>query len=367
MVIPVRLGERAYEIVIEPGGLARVGPRLRALGAGRRTALVSAARPLSLYGKRVTESLEHAGFSVAVVEVPDGEAAKTLAVAERCWEALLDAGLDRTSAVLALGGGAVGDLAGFVAATYMRGVPLVQLPTTVVAQVDSAIGGKTAIDHPRAKNLIGAFHQPRLVLADPTTLLTLPEREYRSGLAEVVKHGIVLDAAYFEDVEASVAPLLARELATLERIVAGSCRLKAAVVERDEREAELRAVLNYGHTVGHALEVTTAYARWTHGEAVALGIVAEARLAGRLGIAAPETVQRQERLLAALGLPTEAPGIDSESVVAALARDKKARDGRVPFVLAPALGTFRLVFDVPVPEIQAAVASLEPGAAAERV
>lgn len=366
MVIPVRLGERAYEIVVEPGGLARVGPRLRALGAGQRAALVSPRPVLSLYGKRVTESLEGSGFRVAVVEVPDGEAAKTLAVAERCWEALLDAGLDRTSTVLALGGGAVGDLAGFVAATYMRGIPLVQLPTTVVAQVDSAIGGKTAIDHPRAKNLIGAFHQPRLVLADPTTLLTLPEREYRSGLAEVVKHGIVLDAAYFEEVEASVAPLLARESATLERIIAGSCRLKAAVVERDEREAELRAVLNYGHTIGHALEVTTAYARWTHGEAVALGIVAEARLAGRLGLALPETVARQERLLAGLGLPTAAEGIDPDGVVAAIPRDKKARDGRVPFVLAPALGSFRLVFDVPTAEVRAAVASLERGPA-ERV
>jgi 3-dehydroquinate synthase len=290
--------------------------------------------------------------------VPEGEGAKTLAVAEQCWNALLEAGLDRTSTVLSLGGGAVGGLAGFVAATYMRGVHLVHVPTTVVAQVDAAIGGKTAIDHPRAKNLVGAFHQPRLVVVDPESLTTLSEREFRSGLAEVVKHGVVLDAAYFADIEASVAPLLARDFATLERLIGGSCRLKAGVVERDEREAELRQVLNYGHTIGHALEAATGYARWTHGEAVALGMIAEARLAGRLGMAARATVERQERLVGAVGLPTRATGLDTEAVLAAISRDKKAREGRVPFVLAPEIGTFRLVFDVPAAEVRAVLAGL---------
>ena len=279
-------------------------------------------------------------------------------VAERCWNALLDAGLDRTSTVLALGGGAVGDLAGFVAATYMRGINFVQLPTTVLAQVDASIGGKTAIDHPRAKNLIGAFHQPRLVLSDPTTLLTLPQREFRSGLAEIVKHGVVLDAAYFDDVAASAQALLDRDPAALERIIGGSCRLKARVIERDEQETDLRAVLNYGHTIGHALEAATGYERWTHGEAVSLGIVAEARLARRLNLTDAATVERQERVLRAVDLPTSADTVDADAVLAAMRRDKKSRDGRVPFVLAPTIGTFKLVYDVTPADVRAVLASL---------
>src|SRR5213596_3395566 len=207
MIIDVNLGLRSYHIVVESGALDTVGARLAELRVGSRAALVSDAAILRLYGKTVGQSLESAGCVVATVEVPEGEAAKTLAVATLCWDALLAAGLDRTSTVLALGGGAVGDVAGFVAATYMRGVNFVQMPTTLLAQVDASSGGKTAIDHPRAKNLIGAFYQPRLVLADTAALLTLPERELRSGLAEVIKHGVVLDAAYFEEVERDAAAL----------------------------------------------------------------------------------------------------------------------------------------------------------------
>lgn len=358
MRIPVRLGARAYSIIVESGGLATVGERLRELGVGTRAALVSDGVVLRLHGKRVAQSLDAAGFAVTTIEVPEGEAAKTLAVAERGWNALLVAGLDRTSTVLALGGGAVGDVAGFVAGTFMRGVNFVQLPTTVLAQVDASIGGKTAIDHPQAKNLIGVFHQPRLVVVDPEVVRTLPEREFRSGLAEIVKHGIVLDAGYFAELEGDVRALRARDLGVLERTIGGSCRLKAGVVERDEREAELRAVLNYGHTIGHALETVTGYGRFTHGEAVSLGIVAEARLALRRGLASDETVLRQERLLAALGLPVRTEPVDTDAVVAAIAHDKKARDGRVPFVLAPAIGAFRLVYDVANEEIHAALAAL---------
>ncbi len=270
MIINVNLGLRSYRIIVESGAVATVGAHLRELGVGSRAALVSDAAIGSLYGKTVVRSLEGAGFSVALVEVPEGEAAKTLAVAGQCWNELLALGLDRTSTVLALGGGAVGDVAGFVAATYMRGVNFVQVPTTVLAQVDASIGGKTAIDHPNAKNLIGAFHQPRLVLVDPAVVRSLPEREYRSGVAEIVKHGIVLDADYFAEVERDAAALCARDLPVVERIIGGSCRLKASVVERDERESELRHVLNYGHTIGHALEAATGYARFAHGEAVAL-------------------------------------------------------------------------------------------------
>src|SRR5712692_1225169 len=356
--ITVHLGPRSYPVVVGIGALSSVGERLRTLGGGSKVALVSDRSVMRLHGGRVTESVRAAGFALTHVIVPEGESAKALAVAERCWDELLAAGMDRTSTVLALGGGAIGDLAGFVAATYMRGINFVQLPTTVLAQVDASIGGKTAIDHPRAKNLVGAFYQPRLVLADPATLLTLPPREFRSGLAEIVKHGIVLDAAYFDDVAQSAGALLDREPATLERIIGGSCRLKARVVERDEQEAELRAVLNYGHPIGHALEAATGYERWTHGEAVSLGIVAEARLAGRLRLADAATVERQERLLTAVGLPTAAEGIDTDAVLDAMRRDKKSRDGRVPFVLAPTIGTFKLVYDVTPADVRAALASL---------
>ena len=345
--IGVNLGPRSYRILVQAGALDAVGPELARLGVGRKVALVSDRAIVAAHGAPVRQSLRSAGFEVTELLVPEGEEAKTLAVAERIWDGLVEGRLDRTSTVVALGGGAVGDVAGFAAATYMRGVNVVQIPTTLLAQVDASSGGKTAIDHPRGKNLIGAFHQPRLVVVDPSVLLTLPERQFRSGLAEVIKHGIVLDAEYFADLEATLEPLLARDLPTLTRIVAGSCRIKASVVERDEQEAELRAVLNYGHTIGHAIETATGFERWSHGEAVSLGIAAEARLAERLGIADEATGARQVRLLRSVGLPVKGMAAAPRAVLDALARDKKSRDGRVPFVLAPEIGKFRLVFDVP--------------------
>jgi 3-dehydroquinate synthase len=345
--IPVNLGARSYRILVGPGALDRVGTELRRAGVGRKAALVSDRAIVELHGPRVTESVQAAGFELTEILVPAGEAAKTLEVARGGWDALVEAGLDRSSTVIALGGGAVGDLAGFIAATYMRGVNFVQLPTTLLAQVDAAIGGKTAIDHPRGKNLIGAFHQPRFVLADPGVLASLSERQYLSGLAEMIKHGIVLDAAYFGDLEGCLPALLARDLDTMTRTIAGSCRIKAGVVERDEQEAELRHVLNYGHTVGHALEAVTGFGRWTHGEADSLGIVAEARIAERLGLATGDTVARQVNLLERAGLPVRGIGVPPAAVLEAMKRDKKARDGRVPFVLAPEIGAFRVVYDVP--------------------
>jgi 3-dehydroquinate synthase len=241
----------------------------------------------------------------------------------------------------------------------MRGTHFVTLPTTVLAQVDASIGGKTAIDHPSAKNLIGAFHQPRLVIVDPAVVRSLPDREFRSGLAEIVKHGIVLERAYFDEVDRDAGPLLDRRLDVLERIIGGSCRLKASVIERDpEEKSELRFALNYGHTIGHALEAVSGYARWTHGEAVSLGMAAEARLAGRLGLADASTVRHQERLLVRLGLPVRATRLDADAVLTAITHDKKARDGRVPFVLAPRLGDFRVVYDVPPAEVRAVLRDL---------
>jgi len=359
MNVSVNLGTQSYSVVVEAGALGSVGERLRAIVGSRRAALLTDAGIRRLHGAPVIASLEGAGFLVTVIEVPEGETAKTLAVAEYCWDRLLAAGLDRSSTVLGLGGGAVGDLAGFVAATYMRGLNFVTLPTTILAQVDASVGGKTAIDHPKAKNLIGAFHQPRLVIVDPAVVRTLPDREFRSGLAEVVKHGIVLERAYFDEVERDRYRLLGRDLPVLERIIGGSCRLKAAVIERDpEEKSDLRFALNYGHTVGHALEAATGFTRWTHGEAVALGIVAEARLARRLKLADDATVAPQERLLASLGLPVHVGTVDVEAVLGAITHDKKARDGRVPFVLAPRLGEFKVVRDVPPDDVRAVLHEL---------
>jgi 3-dehydroquinate synthase len=359
MNVSVNLGTQSYSVVVEAGALVSVGERLRAVVGGRRAALLTDAGIRRLHGAPVIASLESAGFSVTVIEVPEGETAKTLAVAEYCWDRLLAAGLDRSSTVLGLGGGAVGDLAGFVAATYMRGLNFVTLPTTILAQVDASVGGKTAIDHPKAKNLIGAFHQPRLVIVDPAVVRTLPDREFRSGLAEVVKHGIVLERAYFDEVERDRDRLLGRDLPVLERIIGGSCRLKAAVIERDpEEKSDLRFALNYGHTVGHALEAATGFTRWTHGEAVALGIVAEARLARRLKLADDATVAPQEHLLASLGLPVRVGPVDVEAVLGAITHDKKARDGRVPFVLAPRLGEFKVVRDVLPDDVRAVLHEL---------
>ena len=344
--ISVNLGARSYPILVAAGALSLVGAELTKRGVGRKVVLVSDPAIARLHAESLVRSLGQAGFDVAQVAVPAGEQAKRLEVASDLWDRLLDAGCDRTSTVVALGGGAVGDVAGFAAATYMRGMNFVQVPTTLLAQVDASSGGKTAINHPRGKNLIGAFHQPRMVIVDPSALTTLSEREFRSGLAEVIKHGIVLDAAYFRDLEACVPALLARDLATLENIVAGSCRLKARVVERDEQEAELRWVLNYGHTVGHALEAATGFQRWAHGEAVSLGMVAEARLAERLGIGSASTTERQRNLLGAVGLPVKGLAVDPGAVMEALSRDKKRRDGRVSFVLAPTIGSFQIVQDV---------------------
>jgi 3-dehydroquinate synthase len=345
--IAVNLGSRTYHILVAIGALGTVGTELAKLRVGRKAILITDPAIDRLHGEPVARSLSGAGFDLIRLSVPEGEQAKVLETARELWDRLLDEGCDRSSTVVALGGGAVGDLSGFVAATYMRGMNFVQVPTTLLAQVDASIGGKTAIDHPRAKNLIGAFHQPRLVLVDPAVLSTLPEREFRSGLAEVIKHGIVLDASYFEDLEVNVPALLRRDSTTLERVVAGSCRLKAGVVERDEQEAELRWVLNYGHTIGHAIEAATGFRVWTHGEAVSLGIAAEARLAERLGIGSSAATKRQLSLLAAVGLPVAGIQVEPAAAVEALSRDKKSRDGRISFVFAPEIGSFRLLSDVP--------------------
>jgi 3-dehydroquinate synthase len=344
--VTVHLGPRTYPVLVGAGLLDAVGRECARLGLGRTVAVVTQPS-VGEHARVVVGALREAGFAPTVVDIPEGEAAKALDRAAALWEAFLGAGLDRGSAVVAVGGGVVGDLAGFAAATYMRGIPVVQVPTTLLAQVDASVGGKVAINHPRAKNLIGAFHQPRLVIVDPRALATLPEREYRSGLAEVVKTGAALNAELFATLEAEVPAVRRRDPELLERVVAICCAEKATIVEQDEREESgLRMVLNYGHTVGHALEALGGYQTWRHGEAVAVGMAVAARLAHRLGLVERHTADRQIALLEALELPTSFAAPAPRAVWDALARDKKAREGRVPFVLLKALGRAEVCFDV---------------------
>jgi 3-dehydroquinate synthase len=359
--ITVHLGSRTYPVHVGAGLLGEVGRECARLGLGRKVAVVSQ-RGIASHARTVLASLQGAGFTPALVEVAEGEAAKSIEQAGALWEAFLGHGLDRGSGVVAVGGGVVGDLAGFAAAGYMRGVGLVQVPTSLLAQVDASVGGKVAVNHPRAKNLIGAFHQPRLVVIDPGTLSTLPEREYRSGLAEVIKTGAALDAELFTTLEASVPAIRGRDAELLERVIAICCAEKATIVEQDEREESgLRMVLNYGHTVGHALEALSGYGAWLHGEAVAVGMMVAGQLSNHLRLVDARTTERQAALLSAVGLPTRFEAPAPRVVWDALRHDKKAREGRVPFVLLKALGRAEVCFDVPAEMVLRALEEVHRG------
>jgi 3-dehydroquinate synthase len=338
-VVRVAVGEYDYEVVVAPGALKELGQRLLALGNVGPVVLVTNPTVRTLYGKTTEASLREVGIDPVFAEIPDGERYKTMATLETILDAALSRGADRSTVIVALGGGVVGDLAGFAAATLYRGVRLYMVPTTLLAQVDSSVGGKTGINRPQGKNLVGSFHQPSGVLSDTATLATLPVREYRAGLAEVVKYGVILDGNFFELLERNVARLNARDPELLGEVVERCVLLKAYVVERDEREQGLRRVLNFGHTVGHAVEKVTDYSRFLHGEAVAIGMVSAARLSERLGLCGPDVGARIEALLAALGLSTALPAdVDPGAVIAAVAYDKKTHGGKVVFVLAEAIG-----------------------------
>jgi 3-dehydroquinate synthase len=338
-VVRVAVSGKDYEVVVAPGVLSDLGRRLCALGNMGPVVLVTNPTVRALYGAEAEASLRAAGIDAVIAEIPDGERYKTMATLETILDAALSRGADRSSIVVALGGGVVGDLAGFAAATLFRGVRLYMVPTTLLAQVDSSVGGKTGINRPQGKNLVGAFHQPSGVLADTAVLATLPAREYRAGLAEVVKYGVILDGEFFDFLERSVARLNARAPELLGEVVERSVRLKAYVVERDEREQGLRRLLNFGHTVGHAVEKVTGYSRLLHGEAVAMGMVAAARLSENLGLCGPDVGVRVQALLSSLGLSTAIPAdVDRAAVIDAVAYDKKASGGKVICVLAEAIG-----------------------------
>ncbi|NLG84070.1 MAG: 3-dehydroquinate synthase [Firmicutes bacterium] len=329
-----------YNIEIGAGLLSHLGSLVAPLGLGRRIMVVTNPTVARWYLTPVVDSLMAAGFAVRKAEVPDGEEYKSLAQAEVLYHEAVTAGLDRSDAILALGGGVIGDLAGFVAATYLRGIALLQVPTTLLAQIDSSIGGKVAVNLPAGKNLVGAFHQPRLVVTDPTTLRTLPERELRAGLVEMLKHG-VLAADYFHWYERHLPALLACDEETLTEGIAGSCRIKAAVVLTDERErGGPRTLLNLGHTLGHALENVAGYGVWRHGEAVGLGLIVAGRLSRRLGFLDAEELERLEKTVAAT-LGPHLPRLRREQIdplLAALFRDKKTLAGRLRFVLLGGIG-----------------------------
>jgi 3-dehydroquinate synthase len=336
----VKLGTDAHPVHVGAGALDLTGRLAREAGiAAGRVLIVTDSNVARLYGERAVAALESVGFAPRTLEVAPGEQSKSFATLERVYDAIIAAELDRSGAVFALGGGVVGDLAGYAAATYMRGVALVQIPTTMVAQVDSALGGKTAINHPRAKNLIGAFYQPRLVVADVATLQSLPEREFREGLAEVIKYGAIMDAPMVEELEHGLGAIMRRDAVALEQMVARSLHHKAAIVASDTREGGLRKILNYGHTAGHALEASSGYGNFLHGEAVAIGMVAAGKLSQALAGLSVAEAERLERLIARTGLPTAMPaGWRGEEFVRALRLDKKRAGDGVEFVLLDRLG-----------------------------
>jgi 3-dehydroquinate synthase len=343
--VQVMLGERSYPIRIRPGSLADLGAALVAEFEATRAVVVTSKRVAARYFDALATGLERAQVTVERLLVPDGERAKTLRVASGLYDRLVELGVTRQTVMIGLGGGATGDLAGFVASTYLRGLPLVQVPTTLLAQVDASVGGKTAVNHPAGKNLIGTFYQPRLVWVDPDVLATLAPRDRRAGLAEVVKVAAIWDADFFKWLEENVGALLELGREALSHAVTRACSIKAEVVGLDERDMGLRALLNFGHTLGHAVEVVNGYRHVRHGEAVALGMVFSARLSERRGLAPGGTAERLEALLRRAGLETEIGALAAQraAYLRAIAVDKKGADGAIGFVALREIGRAELV------------------------
>lgn len=333
----VDLGERSYPISIGQSLLDDVG--LVSRHVDRRAAIITNTVVAPLYLARLSSSLRAAGKEVISVVLPDGEEEKTWENLMRIFDVLLAEKCDRKTTLVALGGGVIGDMTGFAAASYMRGVPFVQVPTTLLSQVDSSVGGKTGINHPLGKNMIGAFYQPQAVIADTTSLNTLPDNELSAGLAEVIKHGAIIDAAFFDWIEANIVKLRARDPQALAYAIQRSCEIKADVVRQDEREGGLRAILNFGHTFGHAIEAGMGYGAWLHGEAVGCGMVMAAELSQRLGHIDAQTKARLTALVQAAGLPIKAPNLGRERWLELMQVDKKNEGGAIKFVLLKPLGS----------------------------
>jgi 3-dehydroquinate synthase len=346
-VVDVALGDRSYPVRVGSGLLADAGSLLAPLLAAPRTLIVTNPVVASHWLAPLAAGLARAGIASEAVEIPDGEAYKTWDTLHALLTRFLELRAERSTTVIALGGGVVGDIAGFAAAIYQRGMPYVQVPTTLLAQVDSSVGGKTGVNHALGKNMIGAFHQPRAVLIDTDCLATLPARELVAGLAEVVKYGAIRDRAFFDWLEANMERLVARDTAALTHAIATSCAIKAAIVAADEREAGSRALLNFGHTFGHAIEAGVGYGEWLHGEAVAAGMVMAASLSARMGLIAAADCERLRALLVRAALPVEAPALSAERYLALMRHDKKVSAGAIRFVLLRALGDAFVSSDVP--------------------
>jgi 3-dehydroquinate synthase len=352
----VSLGSRSYDILVGHGILDELPEFLEARSRGEHVVLITDENVDTLIADGVGDQLSENGWEVDLLVVPAGEQSKSVEVVDELWNAMLEHGTDRQSIVLAVGGGVIGDLAGFAAAAFARGIDFFQVPTTLLAQVDSSVGGKVGVNLPEAKNMIGAFWQPRGVLIDVSVLHSLPEREYRAGLAEVVKYGMILDAEFFAYLETHASQINHRDREILAHVVHHCCQLKARVVEQDECETSgLRAVLNYGHTFAHAFEAAGDYQQWLHGEAVAAGMRCAARLAARLGRIDQALVERQDALLENLGLALDPPPTDPQELVRRMYRDKKVAAGRLRFVLPSQLGAVELVDDISDAEVIAAL------------
>lgn len=337
------LGERSYDVLIAEGELERLGSHLLEIPIKGRVAVLTNPRIDRLYGERVMTGLQTAGFNPLMIHVPAGERYKTPRQIGKIYDQLISNRFERSDTLIALGGGVIGDMCGFAAAIYLRGIAYIQCPTTVVAQVDASIGGKTGVDHPEGKNLIGAFHQPKLVCSDPSVLKTLSKREYRAGLAEVVKYGVIADASFFAFLEANAEKICALEPEALLHCIDRSSTLKLEIVQSDEQESGRRKILNYGHTFGHAIETLTGYSQYRHGEGVAIGMVLASRMAERLGLLDPVAVKRQIALLKAFGLPTDLPKLPPEDILRVMASDKKVVGGEIYFILPERIGSVRIM------------------------
>ncbi len=358
--VHVALDDRSYDITIANGILAYAGEISRAaLGVKtRQIAIISNPKVYPLFGKIIEKNLKKTGFLTLTHLMPDGERAKTLKTAEKAWSFLLANHFERGDAIVALGGGVVGDLAGFVAACFQRGIEFIQIPTTLLAQIDSSVGGKTAVNHPLGKNMIGAFHQPKAVIIDPTVLQTLPPRELRAGLFEAIKHGIIRDANVFSLIGNNKAKIESLDPELMAEIIRKNCEIKVSVVAADEREKGLRRILNYGHNIGHALEAVTNYRRLKHGEAIGYGMKAEANLAEKIGVLS--TADRQEicEVIDSFGKLPGIKDLNPTEIIAAMAHDKKASNGKLPFILPTKIGDVIIRDDVEAKAIRASIKEL---------
>ena len=348
----IDLADRSYDILIGRNLLAGVAEFIPESTPARRAVIVSNPSVNKLYGAAVVAGLESHALQTHVVEIPEGETHKTLKSAELLYDRLVDEQCDRQTLLVALGGGVIGDLTGFVAATYQRGIPYIQIPTTLLSQVDSSVGGKTAVNHPRGKNLIGAFYQPKVVVIDIDCLKTLPPEEFRAGLAEVIKYGVIADPELFAYLETHAEKILGQDAECLTHIIETSCAIKAQVVEQDETENNYRMILNFGHTIGHAIEALTSYSKFKHGEAIAIGMVYAAKLSRQMGKCSAEVVQRIQALVNRLGLPHQLPEFPSQDYIDTMHLDKKARDNKIRFILVRDIGSVAIVDFVPEPEFQ---------------